>query len=93
MMCRLFTAVDTMISRQKCPHTFFTDCFQRLVECCLIGKKEIVPNCGRACFIDHFKRPVGRLKPDVDAYFGMRIMLAESRPLRRKLVRHPADAG
>ncbi len=45
--------------------------FQRLVERGLIGRKEIIPNCGRARFIDHFKRPVGRLKPiDVDAYFG-----------------------
>jgi len=59
------------VSTKKCPDPFFADRFQRLVECCLIGRKEIIPNCGRACFIDHFKRPVGRLKPiDVDANFS-----------------------
>ncbi len=62
---------NVCFATQKCPDPFFADRFQRLVECCLIGRKEIIPNCGRACFIDHFKRPVGRLKPiDVDAYFG-----------------------
>jgi len=39
---------------QKCPDPFFADRFQRLVECCLVGRKEIIPNCGRACFIDKF---------------------------------------
>ncbi len=42
---------------------------QRLVESCLIGRKAIIPNCGRACFIDHFKRPVGRLKPIDGGYY------------------------
>ena len=62
---------NVCFATKKCPHPFFAERFQRLVECCLIGRKEIIPNCGRACFIDHFKRPVGRLKPiDVDANFS-----------------------
>ena len=62
---------NVCFATQKCLDPFFADRFQRLVERCLIGRKAIIPNCGRACFIDHFKRPVGRLKPiDVDAYFS-----------------------
>jgi hypothetical protein len=62
---------NVCFATKKCPHPFFAERFQRLVECCLIGRKEIIPNCGRACFIDHFKSPVGRFKPiDVDANFS-----------------------
>src|SRR5882762_4061501 len=55
---------NVCFATQKCLDPFFADRFQRLVERCLIGSKAIIPNCGRACFIDHFKRPVGRLKPN-----------------------------
>ena len=56
---------------KKCSDPFFTDCFQRFVQCCLVGRKEIIPHGGRTRFIDHFKRPVGRLKPiDIDVYFS-----------------------
>ena len=62
---------NVCFTAQKCSDPFFTDCLQRFVQCCLISRKEIIPHCGRTRFIDHFKRPVGRLKPiDIDVYFS-----------------------
>jgi hypothetical protein len=40
---------------QERPDTFFVDCFHRLIERCLIGRKKVIPDCGCACCIDQFK--------------------------------------
>jgi hypothetical protein len=62
---------NVCFATQKCPDPFFANRFQRLVECCLISRKEIIPNCGRACFIDHLEASrLSQALLDLDAHFN-----------------------